>query len=72
MEKLTEEQKQFVCQAINICGSGQHPYADLNTLKGFKLNYVLKIFESKKFEKRSSTTGKEFSKGVIKCLREVK
>jgi len=39
--RLNDEQKVAIAYAINENGTGQHPYAESDTIDGFALDYAL-------------------------------
>jgi len=46
---LTKEQREMLCSIINVFGTGEHPYADNDTLPNFTKEYIKGLLVTEKF-----------------------
>ncbi len=68
--EFTNHEENFLCSMINRYGSGEHPYADNRTLKGFYTKYALQVL--KKAKKKLSETGLVMAEQMLTKLSEIK
>jgi hypothetical protein len=62
---LTDEEKILMCQCINNYGSGDHPWADDQTLEFFEKNYALGCVALAYYSGNMSEKGKYVAETVI-------
>jgi len=49
--EFTDEEIDVICDIINNCGSGQHPWCSKTSYGGFYIKYLRQIIKGKKFDK---------------------